>query len=284
MKYLRLLRVRHYVKNLLVVLPLVCSGLVLDGSRLFGTLVGTVAFCMLSSAVYVLNDIRDVERDRLHPTKRYRPIASGSVTVRQAWSAAIVLGGGSLLLGVALLPRGALACLVLYLALNVAYSLGLKDVPLLDVSVLASGFVLRVLYGGVVARVPVSDWLFLTVLVYALFFVLGKRRNELRRSAEGTRGVLGSYPQDFLDKGMYLCLCLGVVFYALWSMDAGTAARYHGGLAVYTVSLVLLISLRYCLVVEGDSDGDPVEVLLGDLPLVVLCLVYAAVMLTALYL
>lgn len=279
----KLMRVRHYIKNLLVFAALGCSGQLFHMEKLAAVLAGFAAFCALSSAIYTVNDIQDAERDRLHPVKRNRPVASGRVSVKTAWLLAAALLAASALFHVLTLRPGAAALLALYAAMNLAYSFGLKNVPLVDVVILSGGFLVRVIYGAMVADVAISNWLYLTVVNLALYFSLGKRRNELRRvSAGATRKVLEFYSVDFLDKGMQMCLTLANAFYALWCMDGATIARY-GASPVFTVLLVLLITLRYSMDVEGESDGDPAEVLLGDRVLVALCLVWFLTLFISLY-
>lgn len=156
---------------------------------------------------------------------------------------------------------------------------------ILDVSILVSGFLLRLICGAVAADIVVSNWLYLTVISLAFYLALGKRRNELKKTAGNTRSVLKKYPESFLDKNMYLFLALAIVFYALWSVDPVTIGFY--GLAakglVWTVPILCLITLRYSFDVEGDSDGDPVEVVVHDIPLMLLCVVYAMCMFLLLY-
>ena len=278
--YLKLMRVHHYVKNALIFAPLVFGGDFFRMEKLLSAVLAFVSFCFLSSAVYVVNDIRDVEKDRLHPTKCRRPIASGAVKVPAAWGlmAALlvlsgvchVLSGGSLVS--ALLP-------VVYFVLNLAYSFGLKNKPIVDIAILTSGFLLRVLYGAAVCSIEVSGWLYLTVISVSFYFSLGKRRNELVRQGDGqTRQVLKYYTKAFLDKNMYMFLGLANVFYALWAMENENKS------VIWTVPLVLLICMRYSLDIEGDSDGDPVEVLVHDKVLIALCLVLGAAMMAILYL
>ena len=140
-------------------------------------------------------------------------------------------------------------------------------------------------FSAVAADIVVSNWLYLTVISLAFYLALGKRRNELKKTAGNTRSVLKKYPESFLDKNMYLFLALAIVFYALWSVDPVTIGFY--GLAakglVWTVPLLCLITLRYSFDVEGDSDGDPVEVVVHDIPLMLLCAVYAMCMFSLLY-
>lgn len=277
------MRPHHCVKNFLVFAALACSGQFFDLDKLPAAAIGFLVFCLTSSAVYVINDIRDRERDRAHPVKCRRPIASGAVAVRNAWILAALLLGGAAGCSLRLAPVPALIPAA-YLLLNLAYSFGGKDIPLADVCILAAGFLLRVLYGGVITGIEISDWLYLTVLALAFFLSLGKRRNELRRTSGGTRPVLAAYSESFLDRAMYMCLTLTNVFYALWAVDEQTQARYHHRYLIWTVPLVLVITLKYSLNVERDCDGDPVEVLLGDRALVGLCLLYLAVMFVMLYL
>ncbi len=284
MKYIRLIRAKHYIKNFLIFLPLVFNGSFFDIAQLKRAALGFAVFCCVSSAVYIINDIRDLEKDKAHPTKCKRPLAAGLVSVRQA----IVIMAALFILAACLsfffLPVQAIVYPILYLALNIAYSFGLKDQPLVDVTILSSGFLFRILYGGAINDIPISNWLFLTILTMALFFSLGKRRNELRmNSGTETRSVLKKYPVSFLDKGMYMCLTLGNVFYALWSMDSATEIRYHNFPMIYSFPIVLLITLRYCLLLEGESDGDPIEVVLRDKLLLFLCFLYVIVLFAVRY-
>lgn len=283
--YIRLMRVHHYIKNFLVFAALVCSGQFFRPEKLAAALAGFSAFCLTSSVVYIINDIRDKEKDRLHPTKCRRPIASGRVSEKSAWVlAAALLLLAALCNGLVFYPVSSVL-LALYLALNLAYSLGMKDRPLVDVAILSFGFLLRMIYGALVTEIAISNWLYLTIIALAFYFSLGKRRNELKRvpAGDGTRKVLQYYSPDFLDKNMYMCLALANAFYALWCMDSGTVSHYRGFSLVFTVPIVLLITMRYSMDVEGDSDGDPVEVLLHDRALLALCLVYFAVMFAILY-
>lgn len=175
--------------------------------------------------------------------------------------------------------------MLLYLVLNIGYSCGLKNIPLIDVIILVSGFIIRVVYGALITDIVVSNWLYLTVITIAFYFSFGKRRNELKRFNDGeTRSVLKYYTIPFLDKNMYMCLGLANVFYALWSMDEKTISHYNNNFLVLTVPIVLLISMKYSMDIEGESDGDPVEVLLHDRILIILCLIYLSVIFTILYL
>ena len=259
--YLRLLRPKHYVKNVLVLLPLFFSGRFFERMPLCVGLLGFAAFCLLSSLVYIVNDLRDAPADRLHPTKCRRPIASGAVGVPSALALAAALGAAVLLLGIlARFPAGSWLCMGVYLLVNLGYSFGLKNVPILDVALLVSGFLLRVLFGASVTGITISNWLYLTVVSISFYLALGKRRGELRRQSDTARPVLRYYNDAFLSRNMSSCLTLAVVFYSLWSVDEANAGTH----LVWTVPLVLCLCLKYSLTVEGNSDGDPVEVIYGD--------------------
>lgn len=276
--YIQLLRPKHCIKNILVVLPLVFSGRLCERALLGQTAVAFVAFCLVASLVYIINDIRDAERDRQHPTKCRRPIASGAVPVPHAVVEAAILG--VVLAALALWGRfswQSWLCLGAYLVLNLGYSMGLKNVPILDIAILVSGFLLRVLFGSAVTGIATSGWLYLTVTSVAFYMGLSKRRGELRTSSASTRRVLRYYNDAFLSQNMQMCLTLTVVFYSLWSVD-------RGGHLMWTVPLVICICLRYSMTVEGNSDGDPVEVIFQDKVLLALVCVFGIITLALLYL
>lgn len=282
-EFFRLIRAKHYIKNILIFLPLIFGYSLLNQDKLFSCILGFCTFCCASSIVYITNDIMDRERDRRHPTKRLRPIASGSVTVIQALVLTTILiivvflllkiTPGLSVLGGAMIP--------IYILINFIYSWKLKQIPIADVCILALGYILRVFFGSLITGIIISHWLYLTVLTLSFYLGLGKRRNELRGKSKGTREVLSRYTQSFLDKNMYLFLGLTLTFYALWSVDAATADYM-----VLTVPLVIIICMRYSLIIEGEelSDGDPVEVFLHDIPLVLMAVFYVAVVLGILYL
>lgn len=282
-KYFRLLRVHHYVKNILVLTAAMCSGELFRGGKFSRTILGFLVFCMTSSAVYIINDIRDIERDQLHPAKRTRPLASGEISALHASVIASILVAVSVILSVSEFGLPATVLPGIYIAVNIAYSLGLKNIPVLDVAILVSGFIIRLLYGAMITGIEISHWLYLCVMAAAFYMALGKRRNELRMNRE-VRRVLTLYSDSFLDKNMYVCLALTNVFYALWSVDEVTAARYNSSYMVFTVPVVFLICMKYSLDVERNSSGDPAEVLFSDKVLMTLCAVYLAGMFLILYL
>jgi 4-hydroxybenzoate polyprenyltransferase len=277
----RLMRPKHYLKNLLIFLPMVFAGLLGDLSVVRRTLIGFLAFSAVASVVYIVNDIRDADRDRLHPTKRNRPIASGTVPVPVAITMAVVLlpvagalswAADSGIVGYALLAG--------YLLINFGYSFGLKHIPILDVTILAVGFIIRTYYGASIAHIAVSQWFYLTMFSFSFFVSFGKRRNEILQTGTSTRVANEKYVPAFLDKAMYLAAAITMVFYSLWTVDAGQA----GGHLVWTVPLVLVIFLLYILRVEQpDQGGDPTDIIAGSRSLLVLVAAYGAVVVGLLY-
>ena len=281
LQIVKLLRIKHYLKNSLIILPLVCSGkLFASSNNLVSILLAILSFCFISSAIYITNDILDKDKDSRHPKKRYRPIACGSIRVSTAAVLSIVLAVFAI--GIAaylsiVSSWASLVVIVAYYGLNIAYSIWLKHVPVIEITILASGFLLRVLYGGFVTGIEVSSWLYLTILSASFYLGLGKRRNEYEALPDSnTRGVLKHYSQRFLDRNMYNFFALTICFYSLWAMDQG---RW----ALYSVPLIMILGMRYSLIVEGASDGDPVDVILKDKMLLILGGIYGLYMFSALY-
>lgn len=282
--YIKLARPHHWAKNLLVLLPLLCSGQVMELNRLRAGIFGFLAFSLLASGVYVINDIRDREKDRANTTKCHRPIAAGKIQVPQAVVYCVVLLALALVCGY-LAAELSWRCWVIlgtYFVLNLGYSFGLKNVPLVDIAILVSGFLLRMVYGGAVTEIVLSKWLCLSVIAISFFMGLGKRRGELTGQVS-TRSVLKYYSESFLDKNLYICVALAVMFYSLWTVDEMTVARVGSENLIWTVPLVILICLKYSLNVEGDSDGDPVEVLLHDKILLLLIGILAVIIFSLIY-
>lgn len=261
---LRLMRPKHYIKNFLIFVSVTFDRNLFNAAVLSRAVLGFAAFCLLSSAVYVINDIRDVEADRQHEVKRSRPIASGAVPIPAAWALAAVLLLAALAIQLAAFGSKGSGLLLAYFAVNLGYSLGLKHVPFLDIVLLVMGFVLRVVYGAAIVGSSTSAWVYLTVFALSFYLGLGKRRNELVKSKGGTRKVLQYYSYEFLDKFMYLCLTLAVTFYALWSADSEVAAKYGTDKLIWTVPVVIIILMKYSADIESNSYGDPVDVVMHD--------------------
>lgn len=275
-KYIQLFRVKHYIKNLLVFFPLFFSGHFFVLPKLWLAFLGFLSFSLTSSAVYILNDMLDYEKDRNHPVKCKRPLASGEISFKVA-SVALAM---CLIISIAIVSiigeRDCIILLLLYWGLNVTYSMGLKKVPIIDVVILASGFVIRIFFGGFVSGIEISNWLYLVITVGSLYMGLGKRRNELRIHTD-TRDVLKYYTDSFLDKNMYVCVALADVFYALWAIEMPISGMS------WTIPIFIIILMCYSMDIERDVEGDPTDIILRDKILLCLLILYAAILFFLLY-
>jgi 4-hydroxybenzoate polyprenyltransferase len=267
------MRPRQWPKNAVVLVGLVFARELGDPTQVARAVTAALLFCLLSGAVYLVNDLRDADKDRLHPTKRLRPIASGALapSVAAVAAAAFVVGG----LGAAFWLSPAFGAVALaYLALQGAYVAGLKDAVLLDVLLLAGGFVLRAVAGAVVVDVPISPWLYVCTLLLALFLALGKRRQELvllAGEASDHRPALDHYTVPLLDQLLQVVTTSLLVAYMLYTFFAENLPRNRA--MMLTIPLVLYGLFRYLYLVHARGEGgSPEEVLLRDRPLA-LCLI-----------
>ncbi len=271
--YFKLMRVKHYFKNLLIFLPLIFSISFYNVEKSINTFAGFILFSLVCSMVYIINDLGDIEKDRKHPKKCNRPLASGKVSKKEAYLLLFVLAT-IVVIGNILIKANiySIIILVVYLVLNIFYSKIFKNIPLVDVICLVIGFVLRVVYGASIINVKVSNWLYLTIISFSFYLALGKRRNELE-TGTSTREVLKYYNIDFLDKNMYMFLTLMIVFYSMWCVDSSNIAKFGNNL-IFTVPILLLVAMKYSQNIEGNSDGDPIEVLFSDKILMALVAIF----------
>lgn len=287
-KYLKLMRVRHYIKNFLIFLPLIFSGNLLNKYLFLITLGGGLSFSLLASSIYIFNDLLDYENDKLHPKKKFRPIASGEIPKGKAKILLVLLLLSSFLIIINLfhchlINKSAffesLIILIIYFLINIFYSLKIKHLPILDIIFLALGFVLRVYFGGSLNSIKISSWLYLTVLSFSLYLVIGKRKGELEKN-KNSRPVLKYYTVEYLDKFMYSFLTLTLVFYSLWCTSSKLNAY-----AVYSIFIIIFIVMKYSLNIEGKNEylSDPVEVLLHDKILILAIIIYFGYMGGVLY-
>lgn len=273
-KYLELMRVKHWIKNLLVFLPVVC-GKIFNINSLFEVLISFLAFSFMTSFIYIVNDIRDIDKDRKHPRKKKRPLPSGKIKISTAIFIAVLMLVVSILLNTLLtnsIFNLSLVFLLIYMLTNILYSFGLKDVVIIDVFILSLGFLLRVYYGASIVDIEVSNWLFLTILTASLFLGLGKRKKEYFNNKD-SRKVLNFYDGNFLDKFQYIFLALTFVFYSLWAMEQSIEYMF------LTIPILMIIFMKYCLIIEKGDEGDPITILYHDKFLFLLCGLYGLIML-----
>ena len=286
-KYLKLMRVKHWLKNGLVFLPLFFSSNLFNKDLLIMGFLSFLIFSFTTSIVYIINDICDLEKDRIHPTKNTRPLAKGEVSIKNANIIIGILTVLSLLLMIILFTMNTngfvfvIPCI--YLIINIFYSKYLKTIPIIDVAIIVLGFVLRVMYGGFCTNVEVSKYLYLMIIFGSFFLGFGKRRNEIIKNGDKSRKVLSLYNKEFLDKNMYVAFSLAVVSYCLWCVDKETISRIGNDYIFWTIPFLMIILQLYSLNVEGNSDGDPVEVILSDKKIIIMGLLYIAIMGIILY-
>ncbi|HEY5876625.1 MAG TPA: decaprenyl-phosphate phosphoribosyltransferase [Ilumatobacteraceae bacterium] len=260
-------RPRQWIKNVLVFAAPGAAGVLDDGSALWPTLVAFVAFCLVSSGTYYWNDLLDIEADRLHPTKRHRPLVSGAVPVGVAQVVGSLLIVGGILLGFATGHWQTVAVLAIYAALTLSYSVHLKHVAVVDLIAIASGFVLRAMAGAAAADVPMSAWFVLCTTFGSLFIVTGKRYAELRELGEeaaATRATLEAYSLTYLRSVLSVSLGATIVAYCIWAFE--TAELSGSDFPFYELSIVpmLIALLRYLLILEQGHGGAPEEVFAAD--------------------
>ncbi|ODS59150.1 MAG: hypothetical protein ABS36_02635 [Acidobacteria bacterium SCN 69-37] len=266
------LRPRQWTKNLIVFAGLIFGERLLDPTAVAHALIAFGVFCLLSGVVYLVNDIRDRDADRHHPTKSHRPIASGAVSIPQALALAAGLSVVSLGAAFGVSPAFGLAG-ISYLGLLVLYSVWLKHQVILDVLTLSLGFVLRAWGGAVAVDVRMSPWLLLLALLLALFLALSKRRAELTSLADGARHhrpSLAEYSPHLLDQMIGVVTASTLIAYALYTIDDETVTRFGTDRLVWTLPFPLYGIFRYLyLVHRRDGGGNPSEMLLADRPLLV---------------
>jgi 4-hydroxybenzoate polyprenyltransferase len=279
------IRPQQWVKNTVVLAAVIFSGRLEDPDALVHSLGVLVAFCLGSGGNYLLNDLLDLEADRLHPRKRGRPIAAGTLPVRVAAIAAVVLEIGAVALAFALGTEAALFVLG-YLVLMGLYSVSLKRWVLVDVFAIAAGFLIRVMAGAAVITVPVSSWLILCTIFLSLFLGFGKRRAELtllEGASADHREALAEYTVPFLDQIIAVCTASVVTCYTLYTVS-GTIGREAEPNMVFTVPFVIFGIFRYLFLLHRrDGGGSPTRALLRDMPTLLNVLLWLATVVVVLY-
>ena len=259
------------------------SGPALDALVAFG------AFCLAASGTYLWNDVLDAEADRLHPDKRHRPVASGALGVPVAAIAGSVLLGGSLAVSFALSGWHLALVTALYVAVTLAYTLGVKRFPVVELAAVAAGFVLRAIAGGVATGVPLSSWFLVVTSFGALFVVVGKRMAEYRRlgeSREDHRASLGGYTVSFLQSALTLTAAVTVTAYCLWAFDRGGLSDQAGHQFVWiqlTVAPVTIAVLHVLRLLDAGQGGAPEDLIFHDRLVAVLGLIWAALFAVGIY-
>jgi 4-hydroxybenzoate polyprenyltransferase len=261
--FMRLLRPIQWLKNLMLLFPPFLGGTIFQLGSFSTILLPVVSFCIASSATYIINDLSDLSADLEHPRKRHRPLASGQISVACAKLLSVLLIATALFLSIRI-SQNFLVLIILYLLVSILYSLFLKNYPLIDLFCISSGFIFRLLAGGEAFRVNISEWLFLSVFLLAIFLSAGKRYGEkqaLGKQAGIHRRALAAYPENFLNSVMFMIGAVVLVTYTMYVLSR------HSTLLLYSVPLCCFGLLRYILRVHSGNSGDPTESLTRDLPL-----------------
>lgn len=279
------MRPKQWTKNVIIFAGLVFSDdrLLLQPVPFLKSLAAFVVFCLLSSAIYIMNDLADIEKDRAHPTKRDRPLPSGRLHGRVARAALLALLAVTLPGAFALNPAFGMVVLV-YVANNLVYNLALKNMVLLDVFSIAAGFVLRAIAGAVVISVVISPWLYVLTLLLALFLGFSKRRHELLLLQDGRgshRRVLDDYSPQLLEEMRNIVTASTIIAYALYTFTAPNLPKNHA--MMLTIPFALYGLFRYLYITHEDGGASPDELLLRDKPLLITVILWGLTVIAILY-
>jgi len=270
LSYIQLLRPVQWLKNLMLLFPPFLGGSLFQQGFVTASLLPFTAFCLASSATYIINDVADRKRDREHPVKKFRPLPSGEIDVAQALTLATVLFISAILLAQSISGKFILYLLA-YMVVVVGYSFFFKDYPIVDLFCISSGFILRLLAGGEAFSITISEWLFLSVFLLSLFLSTGKRlseKNSLGVLAGNHRKALSGYPDGFLDGILFMTGSAVLVTYTMYVVSR------HKVILLYTVPLCCFGLLRYLLRVMSGKGGDPTESLTRDISLFIVGLLW----------
>lgn len=265
--YIQLLRPHQYIKNLFIFLPAFFAFRFRDPVFIAKTALVFIAFCMLASGVYIMNDYRDVDDDRKHPEKKSRPLAAGTVSTQSA----LWLMVGLFVIALSYLRFVGMQTFVfslLYLALNIAYTFKLKHIPIIDINIIAIGFVLRLYIGASIGNIALSMWINLVTFLLALFLGLAKRRADVLLAEEGmkTRRSIDGYNLTFINGAMMMMASVVVVSYIFYTISPDIQTKYHSQNLYLTVFFVLLGILRYMQITfVEERSGNPSKILLSDI-------------------
>lgn len=267
MALIQLLRPAHWVKNLFLFIPLFLSGQLFNWAKFPPLILGFIAVSLIASSVYIINDYRDIAADRLHPEKKKRPLAAGTVTTSQAFTllAFCLVAGFTIAWFV---NKSFFGVLFLYFAMNLGYSLGLKNISILDILIVAFGFSLRVKMGGIIAQLPITEWLNIMIFLLALFIAIGKRYDDLYIGHDAgiqLRKSIKGYSIELLN--IYLAMVSGVIIvaYILYTISPGIQERFGTHRLYYTTLFVIAGLLRYLQIVYVQkASGSPTKILYRD--------------------
>ncbi len=263
-----LLRIEHWIKNLFLFIPIFFAGEFLNADKLGQVAIAFFGFCCTASAIYILNDLMDVKSDRLHPEKSKRPIPLGLVSVSTAWVIFTILILVGVLVSFQFTRQSFIILLGSYFFLNVGYSLGLKRVPILEILIVSSGFVLRAVGGGLVADVDVSQWMLMMIFLLALFLALAKRRDDLLlfgKSSKSVRVASEHYNLEYINSLLIMVSGIIIVAYLMYVISPEVINRFHSKYLYITSIFVIAGMMRYLqITLVENKSGSPTKILYRD--------------------
>lgn len=267
MKYLQLIRVQQWLKNFFIFAPLFFSGHLLDIDKLVYCALAFLTFSLNASSIYIINDYKDIEKDRLHPTKKHRPLASGTISKVTALALFCLLALSSLVLAFFLNVNLGIV-ISIYFGMNLMYSFGLKKISLIDIFIISIGFVLRVTAGGAITGIEISHWLYIMTFLIALFIAFAKRRDDVlleMQTGEQMRKSVSGYNLEFISSAISILCGILIVSYLLYITSPEITLRFQNRHAYISTVFVIMGVLRYLQItlVEGNS-GSPTKVLIKD--------------------
>jgi len=264
---IKLIRPHQYIKNLFIFLPVFFALKITDLELLIDVVIAFVAFSFSASAIYIVNDYHDINEDRQHPKKKYRPLASGAISVRAAIALSLIMAISGMTIMALLSPQAALI-LMAYIAMNLAYSFYFKHISILDITIIAAGFVLRLYVGSAVTDISLSMWIVIMTFLLALFMALAKRRDDVviyNDTGKKLRKVIDGYNLQFLDAAMMIMASVVIVSYILYTTSSDIIQKLHSGNLYLTAFFVIIGIMRYLQIalVENNS-GSPTRIVLKD--------------------
>jgi len=285
--YYKLLRIPQWIKNFLIFVPLIFSLHLFDQSYVNLSLLGFMIFSFVSSSIYIINDLIDINEDKAHPVKKFRPIPAGLISKSKAVVIAAILAVISFSLLPFTNPYFSITVFS-YFAITVLYSAGLKNIVILDVFTIAAGFILRILGGAFIINVEISSWLMLTTMFISLFLAVMKRRSELKHTSRDetptTRKVLAHYSIEFIDQMSTVTSAGVIICYALYTVSQRTVSIFKTEHLIYTTPFVVFGIFRYMyLVYIGKKGENTSELLLSDLPMIINLLFYILTVVVIIY-
>jgi 4-hydroxybenzoate polyprenyltransferase len=285
--YITTIRPRQWTKNLVLFVGIIFAHRFMEAEAIVKSVFAFLSFCLVSSSIYLINDIKDIESDKQHPVKKNRPIPSGKISIKSAWIYAIVLAAGALCIAKVGVNSSFFFLTAVYFLVMTLYSFKLKHIVIVDIMIIAGGFVLRAVAGAVAVEVEISSWLLICASGLALFLIIAKRRHEvvlLGDNASGHRKILKEYGDKFLDQMIAIVTALTLISYMLYTVDPVTIEKFHTHELILTAPFVLYGVFRYLyLIYQKNMGGKPEDVLLNDPPLIAAIILWGAAAVLIIY-